>query len=296
MTADQGRLNDTDALIVLNVGKGAAAYLTRRLGVDALRILEDALNQHAETYACQITHIWQGRPETIIQFLLPPLRTRLRAIKCQTDGNCGHAYYFVVAAEKITKAETYEAWAHPIEAPVIILRPNEREITRCGNCTRPLPANCDKCPHCLHQYKDDTAIVQLDTQPTAVRVQFDLDTLAPKDDEDTQPPQQPTPLTFGLAFHPDSQERLSRIPPEERAELDSKIARTLKGYTYQKMRLRSGAHIVIANPSQQSETTTGAIMELDQLLRELEIGYVLDTYELRKAQAKADRWSKAKTR
>lgn len=295
MRADQGRLNDTDALIVLSVGKGAAACLTRRLGVDALRTLEDALNQHGETCGYQTIHVWQGRPETIIQFLLPHLRLRLRAVEHQTNGNSGHAYYLVVAAEKITKAETYEAWAHPIEEPVIILRPNEREITRCRTCTRPLPANTDKCPHCLHQYKDDTAIVQLDTEPTAVRVQFDLDTLAPEDDEDTRPPQQPTPLTFGLAFHPDSQERLSRIPPEGRAELDSEIARTLKGYTYQKMRLRSGAHIVVANPSQQSQATTGAIVELDQLLRELEIGYVLDTYELRKAQAKADDWSKAKT-
>jgi len=56
LTADQGRLNDTDALIVLSVGKGAAAYLTRRFGADALSVLEDALNQHGETYAHQTTH------------------------------------------------------------------------------------------------------------------------------------------------------------------------------------------------------------------------------------------------
>jgi hypothetical protein len=267
--------------MALKLGKGAAAYLTRRFGADTLSVLEDALNQHGETYAHQTIHMWQDRPETVIHFLLPQLRIRLRAIKRQTNGNSGHAYYFVVAAEKITKAETYEAWTHPIEAPVIILRPNEREITRCGNCTRPLPANCDKCPHCLHQYKDDP------------------DSLTPQNDENTislqQQPTTTTTVTFGLAFHHNPQERLSRISPEERAELDSKIARTLKGYTHQKMRLRSGAHIVIANPSQQSETTTGAIMELDQLLREAEIGYVLDTYELGKAQAKADDWSKAKT-
>ena len=96
-----------------------------------------------------------------------------------------------------------------------------------------------------------------------------------------------TAIIFGLAFHPDPQERLSRIPPEKRAELDSKIARTLKGYTYQKMRLRSGAHVVIANPSPQAQTTTGAIMKLDQLLRETAIGYVLDPYELQRAQTLA---------
>jgi hypothetical protein len=103
----------------------------------------------------------------------------------------------------------------------------------------------------------------------------------------SQQPTTTTAIIFGLAFHPDSQERLSRIPPEKRAELDSKIARTLKGYTYQKMRLRSGAHIIVANPSQQSETTTGVILKLDQLLRETAIGYVLDPYELQRAQTLA---------
>ena len=108
--------------------------------------------------------------------------------------------------------------------------------------------------------------------------------------DEITPSSQPTTTTaviFGLAFHAAPQERLSRIPPEKRAELDSKIARTLKGYTYQKMRLRTGAHIVVATPSLQAQTTTGVILELDQLLREAAIGYVLDPYELQRAQTLA---------
>jgi hypothetical protein len=293
LTADQPRSNDADTLMVLKLGKGAAAYLVRRFGADALRILEDALN-HAETYAYQTIHTWQGRPEPIIQFLLPQLRTRLRAIKRQTNGNSGHAYLFVVAAEKITKAETYEAWAHPIEAPVIVLRENEHEITRCGICTRPLPSNkgdVEKCPYCLHQYKDDTAIVKVNTEPVPLMVQFDVAALTTEEDPQTS--------GFGIAFHPDAGEHLRQLQRKERATIIRQVTKNFEGYRCGVLKLRSGAYIAIAKrlpiTRDDDRDRQTELRLLDKQLRETQIGYILDAYELRQAQAKAEHWNKTKT-
>jgi hypothetical protein len=294
LTADQDELNDTDALIVLSTGKGAAAYLTRRLGADALGILEDALNQHGETYAYQTTQIWQGRTETIIQFLVPQLRVRLRAIKRQTDGSSGHGYFFVIAAERITKAETYEAWAHPIHRAVIVLRENEHEITRCGICTRPLPnsgGDVEKCPYCLHEYKDDTAIVKVETEPVPVIAQFDVAALTPEKELQAS--------RFGIAFHPEAYKRFCQLQPEEQATIGARLTATLAGCTYGRLQLRSGACIIISrslpNIRDNSQDVRTKLDQLDNGLRETGMGYLLDAYELRKAQAKADDWSKAKT-
>jgi hypothetical protein len=293
LTADQARSNDANTLMVLKLGKGAAAYLTRRFGVDALGVLEDALNQHAETYAWQITHLWQGRPETIIQFLVPQLRVRLRAIIGQTSGKSGHGYFFVVAAEKITKPETYEAWAHPIHGGVIVLRENEHEITRCGICTRPLPSNngdVEKCPYCLHQYKDDTAIVKVDTEPVPLMVQFDVAALTPDEDHQAS--------GFGIAFHPDASEHLRQLQRKERATIMKHVTKNFEGYRCGVLKLRSGAYIAIAKrlPTTRDDDRDRRteLRLLDKQLRETHIGYILDPYELRQAQAKADRWSKTK--
>lgn len=89
---------------------------------------------------------------------------------------------------------------------------------------------------------------------------------------------------FGLAFLPTPQERLNNLSPERRAALESKLATALRGHIYQTMKMRSGAHITIATPTPQAQTSPLTIRELDQLLREEDIGYVLDSYELKRAQ------------
>jgi hypothetical protein len=238
--------------------------------------------------------MWQDRPETVIHFLLPQLRIRLRAVKRQTNGNSGHAYYFVVAAEKTGKEDTYEAWAYPVHGSVIVVRENEHQVTRCGICTRPLPSgngDVEKCPNCLHQYKGDTAIVKLDAEPVPIMVQFDVADLTP---EET-----PQPSSFGIAFHPDAKKRLRQLQSEEQATIDGQIAASLEGCRYGRLQLRSGACVIIArclstsrDNDQDRRTKLGL---LDNRLRETGIGYILDSYELRKAQAKAEDWSKAKT-
>lgn len=200
----------------------------------------------------------------------------------------------MVAAEKTGKEDTYEAWAYPIHRAVIVARENEHEVTRCGICTRPLPSNkgdVEKCPNCLHQYKGDTAIVKVDTEPVPLMVQFDVAALTPEED-----PQQ---SSFGIAFHPDAKKRLRQLQSEEQATISRQMAAGLEGCTYGRLKLRSGAYVVIAkclstsrDNNQDRQTKLGL---LDNRLRETGIGYILDTYELRQAQAKADRWSKGKT-
>jgi len=291
LTADQARPDGADTLMVLKLGKGAAAYLTRRFGADALRVLEDALNQHGETYAYQTIHMWQDRPETVIHFLLPQLRIRLRAVKRQTNRNSDHAYYYVVAAEKTGKEDTYEAWAYPVHGSVIVVRENEHQVTRCGICTRPLPSgngDVEKCPHCLHHYKGDTAIVKLDAEPVPLMVQFDVAALTPEE--------APQPSSFGIAFHPDANKRFCQLQPEEQATISREIAASLEGCTYGRLKLRSGAYVVIAKclstSRDNNQDRRAKLSLLDNRLRETGIGYILDPYELIQAQVKADRWGK----
>jgi hypothetical protein len=266
--------------ILLKLGEGASAYLTRRLGTDAARILEDALNMQGRAYAYETQQNWHGRQEKTVKIVAPQLRISLRAVKPADGGE----YLYVAAAEPISKQDTYEAWAHPLTAPVIILRPDEAAITRCGVCTRPLPSGAgdvEKCPSCLHQYPGDTAIVKLDTQPTPIRVQCDVAALIPLDQDEQAQPQE-----FGIAFHPNAKEKLCKLPQQDQTTINQHIAATMRNCNYDRLRLRSGAYIIITTPNEKPPQPR-PIKELNQILRRTGVGYILDQYELRLAQTLA---------
>ena len=268
--------------ILLKLGEGALTYLTRRLGGDAANILEDALNMQGQAYAYETQQNWQGKQENIVKIVAPQLRISLRAVK----PNDGGKYLYIAAAEPIRKQDTYEAWAHPLTAPVIILRPDEHAITRCGVCTRPLPSGAgdvEKCPSCLHQYPGDTAIVKFDTQPTPIRVQFDADALIPLDQQEDEPTQ---PQQFGIAFHPNAKEKLCKLPQQDQTTINQHIAATMRNCNYDRLRLRSGAYLIIATPNEKPPQSR-PIKELNLILRRTGVGYILDQYELKLAQTLA---------
>jgi hypothetical protein len=202
-------------------------------------------------------------------------------------------YYHIVAVERISKEETYEAWAYPVHRQVIMIRENEDEITRCSICTRPLPTSngdIEKCPNCLHQYKYGSAIIKLDTEPVPITVQFDATALKAEDSQSS---------SFGIAFHPDAGERLHQLQPKEQDSITEQVTKSLEGYRCDRLKLRSGAQIILAKrlPTTRDHDRSGQarLRLLDKQLRAIRIGYILDPYELQRAQATCDRWSKAKT-
>jgi len=276
-------------VIVLKLGQGAAEYLTRRLGKDAPRILEDALNKHGEAYAYLTAQIWRGQQETILRIMVPQLRVSLRAIRQHLAEDLDR-YYHVAAAEKTSKRDVYEAWAHPIQVPVIVLRDNEHEISRCSVCTRPLPSgdgDVEKCPSCLHQYKGDTAIVKLNEGTcTALTVQADVDALTPIEEASLEQAQ-PQPTSYGIAFHANVRARVNQLSKEERDKVDKATAAALKGCTYERMKLRSGAYIIIATSLATEKKLAHVLHTLDETVRSTGVGYILDPYELQQAQARA---------
>jgi hypothetical protein len=56
----------------------------------------------------------------------------------------------------------------------------------------------------------------------------------------------PQPSSFGIAFHPDANKRFCQLQPEEQATISREIAASLEGCTYGRLKLRSGAYVVIA--------------------------------------------------
>jgi len=236
-----------------------------------------------QAYAYETQQNWQGKQEKTVKIIAPQLRISLRAVK----PNDGGKYLYIAAAESIRKQDTYEAWAHPLTAPVIILRPDEHAITRCGICTRPLPSgngDVEKCPSCLHQYPGDTAIVKFDTQPTPIRVQCDVAALIPLDQDEQAQPQE-----LGIAFHSHAKEKHLNLPPEEQTTLNHLIAATMRNCNYDRLRLRGGAYVIIATPLDDSKQPPQPrpIKELDEKLRRTGVGYILDQYELKLAQSLA---------
>jgi hypothetical protein len=280
-------------MIVLKLSSGATRHLTERFGDAALCILEDALNRQGAAYVYTTTHKWRSHDETVLRIVAPQLHVSLRAVKSTDSHNSYPHYYYAAAAEKVSRQDIYEAWAHPLTTPVIVLRENEPAIIRCSACTRPLPSGrgrtVEKCPSCLHQYLDDTAVVRLDSIP--VTMQFDITELAPISDASEERRTRPhPPETFGIALHPNVQEHFNQLPRQEAEEVGRLIAAALKNRTFDRLKLKTGAYIILPNPADtqtDAQTTTTPLSELDQKLRETGIGYLLDPYELKQAQARA---------
>jgi hypothetical protein len=288
-------------MIVLKLSPGATRHLIERLGDNAADILEDALNRQGTAYAYTTTHKWRGHDEPVLRIVAPQLHVTLRAVKSTDSYNSYPHYYYAAAAEKVSGQDIYEAWAHPLTTPVIVLHENEPAIIRCSACTRPLPSRrsgtVEKCPSCLHQYLDDTAVVKLDSIP--VTMQFEISEIAPissdEDDGTARMSMTAPPENFGIALHPNVEKNFNQLPREEAEKVGGLIAAALKNRTFDRLKLKTGAYIILPNPTHTHMETPPPLHELDQKLRETGLGYLLDQYELKRAQARAEQLSRQRS-